>query len=203
MREPPGVRGAPAERSGGAVGRPEEAGLSGRPDRAGLVAPPVRPGGAHGAGGLIILLLTASAACFHGDEVTGPTPTVSVDDIYWAAWRDPDTFDAWLSTQTPPPNAASCLQERADLFFQLEEDQLVTCRSYSSGSRSWNECHDQAESYHNGGVVAQDIARTLNGTTRFADTSAAVYLTLGKAATGTGWTAFINSLRELVPPLQC
>lgn len=172
-------------------------------ERSGAADPFRRGQAALAARGTIALFFAASAACFHTDDVMGPTPTVSVDDIYWSAWRDPEGFDTWLSTQTPPPNAASCLEERADLFFRLEQDQLLTCRDYLSGSRSWNECHDQADNYHNGGVVAQDIARALNGTARFADTSGGAYLTLARQIIGPEWTAFIDSLRRLVPPIEC
>lgn len=129
---------------------------------------------------------------------------VPVSDVFWRAFTEPETFDDWLRGQQVERGAASCLRSRATRFLNDEQNKLRECSQIVTGSPAWEQCHDDAVGYHNGGVVAQDIASTLDGTARFANTNAGRDLILRKSVLGSAlWNQLINELRGLFPRIEC
>ena len=129
---------------------------------------------------------------------------VSADTVFWRAYSDPGTFDAWLGTQTVSGKAAGCLENRSRALFDLSESKLRECGQLVSGTSTWTACHQEREQYNNGGVIARDLAQTLRRTTRFDQTDAGRYLIALRSAIGSSdWNAVIDLARRNLPPVQC
>lgn len=133
-----------------------------------------------------------------------PVTKIDVSDIFWSAWRNPESFDDWLAGQTIDPGAAGCLRSRAEAAFDASEARLRECNQLLSPSTAWNECQQESEQLHNSGVVLNDIARTIEGRTRFENTDSYQILIWGKDLAGAAtWNALADALRDLMPPLEC
>ena len=129
---------------------------------------------------------------------------VSVDSLVWSAWRNPESFDAWLAGQTVDRDAAPCLRSISDDALTAWQAKLLECGQILSGSPAWELCHEEAEGLHNRGVVMSDLARTVEGTTRFAATSGGSFLIQSKGGLGTAdWNALVDSLDASVEPFEC
>jgi hypothetical protein len=129
---------------------------------------------------------------------------VDVDNLFWTAWRDPESFDAWLAGNTVDPGAPGCLRHLASKAFNEEQAQLQECSQMVSGSPEWTECHETAESVHNRGVVLNDIARACDGSARFDATQGGQYLIGAKTLVGqSNWYSFSDILRQSLPRFEC
>jgi hypothetical protein len=117
---------------------------------------------------------------------------------------DPASFDEWLVDETVDRDAASCITAYAEQKFAEERDKLRQCGQLVSFTPEWNQCHDEAENLHNGGVVANDIARAIQRTTPFDQSQGGRLLIDAKSLVSTAeWTSFIQQLRSSVPRVMC
>lgn len=159
--------------------------------------------------GRLVLLIAVAVLVLHGCSAVGlgPSPIddgVTADTIFWRAYSDPTTFDSWLGTQKVHGKAAGCLQEHANNSFNLSRSKLAECSQMVSFTPTWNACHQESENYNNGGVVARDVARTVQGATRFSQTDGGNYLISVRSVVGAAdWNAAIELLRQNVPQIKC
>jgi hypothetical protein len=129
---------------------------------------------------------------------------INVDPIFWTAFRDPETFDTWLTGQTIDPAAPGCMRHLAAKAFNEEQAQLQECSQMVSGTPAWNECHEEAEAAHDRGVVLNDVARACDGTIRFDATQGGQWLISAKTIVGESeWYSFTDILRQSLPPFEC
>jgi len=163
------------------------------------------------------LLLTTvallSAGCSNsslrssGDDPDCAPVDVSVDDLVWSAYRSPDLFDAQLPEFDVGPLEAECLEKHSSQAFDDEQAQLQMCSELLSGSSSWSACHDQADAYHNAGVILLDIANAVDGVQRFDASSGGQFLIVTLISTreigADFWEDTIQQLRAVLPPLEC
>lgn len=148
----------------------------------------------------VLVVALSVIACLHEDD----TRIISVDSLFWAAWRDPETFDSYLRSTTVDPQSSTCLRRYAEEAFAEEQRRLRECSAILTGSPAWNECHEQAEGAHDRGVVLSDIARAIDGQVTFASTEAARFLRLGKSIAGQAvWYQLADALRANVPRMEC
>lgn len=132
------------------------------------------------------------------------TEIVSIDDVYWSAFRNPVSFDAYLDAQSLDPRSSNCFLQHSNAVFKSEEAKLLECSVILVGSPAWNECHEEAEAFHNQGVIMKDIASAIDGPIRFDETQAYAYLIIAKSVfTEVEWNAFIDSLDEVTPAFYC
>jgi hypothetical protein len=133
--------------------------------------------------------------------------TIDVSYIFWQAYSSPDTFDDWLASQSLEPGTAACFRSHANKWFQAKENKLSECYQMSTGSTAWNECHNEADQIHNSAVLLNDIARTIDGYTRFNETQMGRYLISMKQLLGdVEWNELMNWVRKFystMPPLVC
>jgi hypothetical protein len=130
--------------------------------------------------------------------------TINVDTIFWTAFRDPESFDAWLAGHPADPGAPSCLRHLASKAFSEEQVQLRQCSQMVSGTPEWNDCHDIADQAHNRGVVLNDLGRTCDGSVRFDATEGGQYLMAAKNLVGqSDWYSFADVLRQNSPRFEC
>ena len=129
---------------------------------------------------------------------------IEVDPLFWTAWRDPESFDTWLTTNSVDAGAPGCLRHLASKAFNEEQTQLQKCGQMVSGTPEWNACHDTAEAVHNRGVVMNSIAGACDGTTRFDATQGGQYLIAAKSIIGqSSWYSFTDALMQSLPPFEC
>jgi len=150
----------------------------------------------------LLLSLSCSLGCnpFKPSDMSG----VSADDVFWRAYSGPETFDGWLASQTINKKASSCLTAKAESGFAAERDRRRECNQMASFTSEWTRCHDEADNLHNGGVVANDIARAISGTTRFDRSEGFQYLMFAKSGLSTAdWNSFVDQLRRSFPRLEC
>lgn len=154
---------------------------------------------------LVFVSVLASGCCILGiGDCDTEVEVVNVDNLFWSAWRNPETFDTWLASQTVDPAASVCLRSHGNEAFAAEQNQLLQCDQLLTGSPAWNECHEAAESLHNRGVILFDIARTIDGMTRFDATEGGQYLILSKSILGeAGWNTLADIAQANAPPLEC
>jgi hypothetical protein len=153
---------------------------------------------------LLLWIAAAALGCWPSSPSTTEEGGLSADVVFWRAYSDPGTFDAWLSTQIVSKKAAACLQERSSALLSLSQSRLRQCGQLVTGSDAWNECHNESEQYETGGIIAGDLARTLQGTTQFKDTDGGRYLILAKSVVGASdWEATMALVRSQLPPVEC
>ena len=129
---------------------------------------------------------------------------VSIDDLYWSAYRNPETFDSYLDTTVIDAKASNCFLRYSDQMFNFEQEKLLECGLILQGSPPWNECHDAAESFHNSGVILNNIAGAIDGPVRFDETQGYGFLVIAKSVfTDIDWNLFIDQLDEVTPPFLC
>lgn len=129
---------------------------------------------------------------------------VSADDVFWRAYMGPETFDSWLATQALARNASSCLSTRSDTSFSAEQNRRRECGQMVSGTTSWNLCHDEADNFHNAGVIANDIVRAINREKRFDVSQGGQYLITAKSLVGSqDWNTFVDFSRQNLPQVKC
>ena len=130
--------------------------------------------------------------------------TVSIDDAYWSAYRNPESFDAYLQTQAFDPRTSNCFLQHRDAALTREDAKLLECGVILQGSPAWNQCHEEAEAFHNQGVIMNDIASAIDGPMRFDETQAYAFLIITKSVLAEiDWNAFVDLLDEAVPPFYC
>ncbi len=137
---------------------------------------------------------------------TEPDPASSVDvtDLYFAAWRNPETFDTYLTSVRVDSQASRCLREFGEKALRASQEQLAKCAQMVSYTPQWEDCHEERENLNNQGVVFLNIASAVDGQTRFSATEAYQLLTLGKAVAGaSAWNQLIDQLRATTPRLEC
>ena len=76
-----------------------------------------------------------------GCIVETTTETVSIDDVYWSAYRDPVGFDSYLDNQTLDPRSSGCFRVHRDIALANEQSKLLECSVILEGSPAWHECH--------------------------------------------------------------
>lgn len=146
----------------------------------------------------MFMLMIALQAC------DTETENVGIDEVFWSAFRNPESFDAYLAEQTLDPRTSNCFLQHRNLAFAQEDAKLLECSVILQGSIAWNQCHEEAEALHNRGVVMNDIASAIDGPVRFDETSAYAFLIITKMAlTEINWDAFIDQLDEVAPPFYC
>lgn len=129
---------------------------------------------------------------------------VSVDEIYYSAFRSPETFDADLPSLVKDDRSADCLRRLRDQALNEENQKLLECGQLITGSNAWNECHTEAESHGNRAAIMNDIANAIEGPTRFDETQGYAFLILSKMAlTEIEWNEFINLLQSVTPEFKC
>lgn len=150
--------------------------------------------------GLMLVDCSSDSGAPTAPEIQG----VDADVVFYEAFRNPETFDDWLLVNQVRGDVVGCLRSRAATFFSMEASQLNTCDGLLTGSPNWNSCHETAESFHNAGVLANDIARTIEGQTRFDATQSYAALILLKATLGAAaYEGFVDVLRDQLPPVSC
>jgi hypothetical protein len=133
-----------------------------------------------------------------------PVETVSIDETYWSAYRNPESFDAYLDTAVLEPRTANCFFRHRDAAVNNLNAKLRECSVILQGSPAWNDCHDEADAFETQAVIFQDIGNTVAGTTTFDVTQAYTYLMLSKSLLNPAdWEIFIDQLNELTPPFYC
>lgn len=139
-----------------------------------------------------------------GCVVEKTTETVSIDDVYWSAYRDPVAFDAYLDNQTLDPRTSGCFLQHRDMALTNEQTKLLECSVILEGSPAWNECHDEADALRTHAVIMNDIAIAIDGPGNFDETEAYAYLVIAKSAlTEADWITFVEALNTVMPPLYC
>jgi hypothetical protein len=157
---------------------------------------------------LIALLLSLSilTGCNIFKKNFGPSEDdgVAADDVFWRAYMDPSSFDAWLADETVDSDAASCINKYAEKNFADSRERLRQCGQLLTSSPEWTRCHEESESLNDGGVVANDIANAIQRRTRFDQSQGGLMLIQAKSLVSTAeWNSFIQQLRAAVPPLSC
>lgn len=152
-----------------------------------------------GEAGIILLLVAMISACEDDD-----TRVVNVDNLYWSAFRSPETFDEDLKMLPVPSRASECLRDLSDDSFELEQGRLRECGQMLTGSPAWNECHSEAEAHHNRGVIQSDIADAIDGEQRFDESEGGTYLMLSKSIVGEAeWEQLVEDVDAATPPVEC
>lgn len=147
---------------------------------------------------LVLMLLTLLVGCVPATE------TVNIDEVFWSAYRNPVGFDEYLSTQTLDPRTSNCFLQYRNTAFANEDAKLLECSVILQYTTAWNECHEEAEAFHNQGVIMNDIASAVDGPTRFDESQAYAFLIIAKSVfTEVDWNAFVDSLDEVTPPFYC
>lgn len=129
---------------------------------------------------------------------------VNIDETYWSAYRNPESFDTYLQAQTLDPRSSNCFMQFSNAALTQEDAKLLECSVILQGSPAWNECHEEAEALHNQAVIMNDIASAIDGPMRFDESEAYAFLIIAKSIiTETDWNALIDVLDEVTPPFQC
>ena len=151
----------------------------------------------------VVVSATSGCTCFWCPSPPDDTRR-PVSEVFWRAFSEPETFDAWLATRKVESGAASCLRSRSDRFWSDYQNKLRECGQLISGSSLWDACHDEADGMSNGSVVARDLAQALEGSTRFDATSAGQYPIGTKRMLGPEqWGELIAAIREAIPEIEC
>jgi hypothetical protein len=129
---------------------------------------------------------------------------VGIDEVHWSAFRNPESFDAYLDTKTLDPRTSNCFLQHSNLAFAQADAKLLECSVILMYSPAWNQCHEEAEELENRGVLMKDIAGAVDGAIRFDETSAYALLIITKSfLTEIDWNAFVDLLDEAAPPFYC
>lgn len=132
------------------------------------------------------------------------TEKVSIDEVFWEAFRDPVGFDAYLDAQALDARTSSCFRQYRDEAFANEQDKLLECSVIIAYTPPWDDCHNEAEVFHNNGVAMNDIAGAIDGPGNFAETSTYSYLVINKSfLTDADWNAYVDVLQAAAPPYVC
>jgi len=130
------------------------------------------------------------------------TIEVSVDDLYWSAYRNPETFDSYLGTAVIDAKASNCFLRYRDRAFNSEQAKRLECGQISQDTPAWNECHDEVDAFHNGGVILNNIAGAIDGPVRFDETEGYGYLVIAKSViTDIDWNSLVDALDAVTPPI--
>ena len=148
-----------------------------------------------------IFLISISSACWpFGDDCE----TVNTKSIFFNAYREPENFDDNVSALDIQSGTSKCLKKLSDESFQNEQDKLLECSVILSGTPAWNECHDEAASFSNQGVILLNIANTVDGKSRFDTSSGGTFLILSKSLfSEADWISFVAVLEDLTPEMTC
>ena len=148
-------------------------------------------------------LVTSVTGCC-GWNPFGTTLEPDVRDTYLSAVRDPETFDSRVTSLAIPEGTPACLREIAAEAFELEEQQILTCDAFLTGTVSWNRCFDEADHIHNHGVILGDVANAIEGGRSFASSQGGSLLLLSKGVLGAQfYEALIDEFSVLTPDMQC
>lgn len=152
-----------------------------------------------------LVLLALCAGSLPACPPPGPDKRiVNVDDLFWRAWRNPETFDSYLASASVDPKAAECLTTHSNAAFGEQQKQLRECAALVSGSDLWNACHERAEQAQLRGVILRDISAAVQGRTKFSQTQGGQYLIMAKALVGVGsWYEGADLARAVAPSLTC
>ena len=149
-------------------------------------------------------LLVLLAGIFLLSSCSSDEDVVNVDEVFWSAYRNPETFDSYLVGNQLDGRTANCFEQYRDKALNLEQLKLQECALMLTGSLLWNDCHEEAEEFHNNAVLMNDIARTIEGTTSFDATQSYALLVITKSLfTTDGWNTLINDLIAVAAPMQC
>ena len=150
---------------------------------------------------LVLITLPLLTGCPLKEKTT---ETVTIDEIFWEAFRDPIGFDVYLDAQTLDSRTSSCFRQRRDAALSNEQAKLLECSVILEGSPAWNECHEEAEAFHNNAVIMNDIASAIDGPGNFDETEAYSYKVISKSLlTEEDWGEFIDALQEATPTYYC
>lgn len=157
---------------------------------------------------LIVLILVAATGFFaiiaSGGGGGGGGESVSIDEVFWSAYRNPESFDAYLDTKTLDSRTSNCFLQHRDVALNNEQAKLRECSAILQGSPAWNDCHDEAEAFRNRAVMMNDIANTIDGSTRYDATQSYALLMITKSIfTEEDWNTFVDTLEELAPAYYC
>lgn len=148
-----------------------------------------------------IVFVTVNTSC---DLFKDSCDTVNVREVFLRAVAEPDRFDAALPTIELEGGTSRCLGSLSDEALAAEQNKLVECGQLVTESPSWEVCHEEAEAFHNNGVVLNDIKNAADGRVRFDDSSGGQFLILAKNALGPAeYEALIDLLQDTVPDLEC
>jgi hypothetical protein len=132
------------------------------------------------------------------------TETVGIDVLFWEAYRDPVGFDVYLASQTLDSRVSDCFRHYSDSAFSDEYAKLLECSVILESTPPWNDCHAEAEAFHNQGVMLNDLSLTIDGAVNFSETGSYSYLVLAKSlVTDTDWNILVDAVDEITPPLYC
>lgn len=161
----------------------------------------------HVSNNLMSLTATILFALILSSALLGCSPkieTISIDDVYWSAYRNPESFDTFLDTQTLDSRTSDCFLQKRDIALNNEEAKLLECSAILQDSPPWYECHEEAENFHNQAAIMNDIASAIDGSTWFDETQSYAYLLIIKSVfTDTEWNTFVDTFEELTPPFYC
>lgn len=154
-----------------------------------------------------MVFVLASASCDECDWPGSDCETVNVDDVYWSAYRNPESFDAALPTMELHPRTSEVFRLHGQDRFAKANAKLDERDQFELYSPLWRKCDEEAIELHNQGVVFRDIMLAIDRTVPFSSSETGMALIFGKTYWETrfgpgSWAALVAQARSLAAPLE-